>query len=116
MKVLLATIALVTGTPVSAAEYQPLNGSYAVAGKTLIDAPASEPQDSHFYVDLEGDAARDLYAALKAKPQAGICGAAGDLTKRAGGVQCTQVKGGKEFHCAFGIELRTQQVVPGVVC
>jgi hypothetical protein len=26
------------------------------------------------------------------------------------------VKGGKEYHCAFGVELRTQHVVPGVVC
>jgi len=25
-------------------------------------------------------------------------------------------KGGKEYHCAFGVELKTQHVVSGVVC
>jgi hypothetical protein len=71
------------------------------------DRPAeSEAQDTHFYVDLEGNAARDLYKALKAKAEAGVCGEPGDLTKRNGGVQCTMVKGGKEYHCAFGVEMR----------
>ena len=50
------------------------------------------------------------------KAQDGVCGEPGDLTKRSGGVQCTMVKGGKEYHCAFGVELKTQRVVAGVVC
>jgi len=100
----------------SASDYKPLQGTYAVGGATLIDPPESEPQDTHFYVDIEGSAARDLYKALKTKAEVGVCGEPGDLTKRNGGVQCTMVRGGKEYHCAFGVELRTQHVVSGVVC
>ena len=117
MKLILAIAALMlTAAAAFAADYQPLKGSYKIGGTTLIDPPESEPQDTHFYLDLEGNTARDLYKAIKAKAEAGICGEPGDLTKRSGGVQCTMVKGGKEYHCAFGVELRTQHVVPGVVC
>src|SRR6516165_4202742 len=116
MKLLIVIVSLVLAAPAFAAEYQPLQGTYKVGGKTLIDPPQSEAQDTHFYVDLEGIAARDLYDALKAKPQDGVCGEPGDMTKRSGGVQCTKVKGGKEYHCAFGVELQTQHVVSGVAC
>jgi hypothetical protein len=119
MKIFLA-IAAVTfaafAVSAPAADYKPLQGTYMVGGKTLIDPPESEPQDTHFYIDIEGSAARDLYKALKAKAEAGVCGERGDLTKRSGAVQCTMVKGGKEYHCAFGVELRTQHLVSGVVC
>ena len=116
MKIILAIFASVVAASVLAADYKPLQGTYMVGGATLIDPPESEAQETHFYVDLEGNAARDLYKALKAKAVAGVCGEPGDLTKRSGGVQCTMVNGGKEYHCAFGVELKTQRVVSGVVC
>jgi hypothetical protein len=116
MKIAVVLLAILFSAAVCAADYRPLQGSYNVGGKTLYDPPASEPQDTHFYLDLEGNAARDLYKAMKAKAQDGVCGESGDLTKRSGGVQCTMVKGGKEYHCAFGVELKTQRVVAGVVC
>jgi hypothetical protein len=113
--VLVAALVLCSSSAL-AADYAPLQGTYKVGGKTLYDSPESEPQDTHFYVDLEGNAARDLYKAMKARAQDGVCGEPGDLTKRSGGLQCTMVKGGKEYHCAFGVELQTQHVVRGVVC
>jgi hypothetical protein len=116
MRTILITAALAFFGSAPAADYQPLQGSYKVGGKTLIDPPASEAQDTHFYLDLEGAAARDLYKAIKAKAQDGVCGEPGDSTKRLNDVQCTMVKGGKEYHCAFGVELRTQRIVSGVVC
>ena len=116
MKLILAVAALTVSASALCADYQPVKGSYKVGGSTLLDPPVSEPQDTHFYLDLEGGAARDLYKAMKAKAEDGVCGEPGDLTKRQGGVQCTQVKGGKEYHCAFGVELKTQHVVAGVVC
>jgi|SRR6516165_5968564 hypothetical protein len=116
MKLLIVIVSLVLAAPAFAADYQPLQGTYKVGGKTLYDPPESEAQDTHFYVDLEGNAARDLYKAMKAKAEDGVCGEPGDRTKRSGGVQCTMVKGGKEYHCAFGVELRTQRVVSGVAC
>jgi len=116
MKMIAAIAAVAFATSGLSADYRPLKGSYRIGGSTLMDAPASEPRDTHFYLDLEGAAARDLYKAMKAKAVDGVCGEAGDLTKKQGGVQCTMVKGGKEYHCAFGVELKTQHVVDGVVC
>ena len=116
MKIALAAVAFVLCLPALGADYQPIKGSYLVGGATLYDPPPGEAQDTHFYIDLEGSAARDLYKAMKAKAVAGACGEPGDLTKKQGGVQCTMANGGKEYHCAFGVELKTQRVVSGVVC
>ena len=116
MRPLLAIALIACTTIAAAADYAPLQGTYKLGGKTLIDPPDSEAQTTHFYVDLQGHTARDLYNALDAKAVDGVCGEPGDLTKRSGGVQCTKVKHGKEYYCAFGIELKTQKVVSGVVC
>lgn len=116
MKILLAIVLACPAVPGVAADYQPLQGEYAIGGKTLLDAPPAEPQNTHLYIDLEGRAARDLYEALPGKAAAGVCGEPDALTKRSGGVQCTRESNGKQYHCAFGVELRTQRVVSGVVC
>ena len=116
MRTAVAIALVVVASAAVAADYQPLKGSYKVGGATLIDPPQSEAQDTHLYLDLEGNVARDLYKAMKAKAKDGLCGEPGDLTKRQGGVQCTMVRGGKAYHCAFGLELGTQKVVAGVVC
>lgn len=98
-----------------AIEFRPLAGTYSVAGKTLIDPPAGEPRRSHLYLELDGAAARDLYAALPGRPVADPCGEPGALLKRSGGLQCTRAKGGTH-RCTFGVELATQRVVAGSVC
>ena len=116
MKALLATTLLCIAAGAGGADYPALHGSYRLGGATLIAPAAGEPQTTHFYVDLQGRTAHDLYDALDAKAVAGVCGEPGDLTKRSGGVQCTKAQGGKEYYCAFGIELKTQKVVSGVVC
>lgn len=116
MKILLAIAALVFAVSASGADYQPLKGEYKIGGTTIYDPPAAEAQDTHLYLDLEGNTARDLYRAMKAKPERGLCADRQDMTKREGGIQCTMVQNGKEYHCAFGVELNTQRIVPGVVC
>jgi hypothetical protein len=115
-KVIVFIIVAAASGPVLAADYVTLHGSYRIGGATLYDPPQGEAQDTHLYLDLDRDTARDLYRAMKAKAVDGACGEPGDLTKRQGGLQCTMAAGGKEYHCAFGIELKTQKVVGGVVC
>ena len=116
VRIQMAIVLLVVCASAPCSEYQPLQGEYKIGGKTIFDPPADEPQNTHFYLDFEGTTARDLYNAIPAKPERGICGARNDLTKRSGDVQCTEVEGGKEYHCAFGVELRTHKIVPGVIC
>ena len=100
----------------AAPEYKPLQGQYAVAGKTLIDPPDAEAKDTHAYFELDGSAARDLWRALKVKAQADACGDPGDRVKRSGGLQCSESAGAKDYHCRFGIELGTARVVDGGAC
>ena len=105
--------------PASAAEpaleFRPLTGTYAVAGRTLIDPPADEPRRSHVYLELTGAAARELYAALPGRAVPDRCGEPGALLKQSGGLQCTREQGGAH-RCSFGVELATRRIVAGSVC
>jgi len=54
------TVALACAVSAHAAPPQPLTGTYAFTGKTLVDRPPSERPDTHFVVTLDGAAARPL--------------------------------------------------------
>lgn len=103
-------------TEASASEYQPLTGNYTIAGKTLYDPPSHEAKDTHIYFSLEGKAARDLYVSMKVKAVRDQCEDDGSMSKRIGEMQCTRSEGGKSYRCWFGIDIKTQRVVNGVVC
>lgn len=94
----------------------PLRGSYFLGGKTLVDAPAGEPRDTHLYLELTGAAARALYARMQARPMDDPCGDPGDTLKRLGHIQCTRAARGRDYRCWLGIELEGQRVVNGRVC
>lgn len=115
MRILILAIALLSLTAY-AAEYKPLVGSYSIAGKTLYDPPANEAHNTHIYFSLDGKAARDLYESMKTKAIPNACTDDGSLSKRAGEMQCTRSKDGKEYQCWFGIDLRTQKIVNGAIC
>jgi hypothetical protein len=101
---------------VFAGEYKPLKGDYSIAGKSFYDPPASEPQDTHIYFALEGKSAKDLYDSMKVKAVRDMCTDDGSMSKHVGEMQCTRSKGGKEHQCWFGIDIKSQKVVGGVVC
>jgi len=103
-------------TAVAASEYARLSGDYRLGGQTLYDPPLNEPQDTHLYFELTGSSAKDLYQALKVQPQRDACGERGTLTKRLGNIQCTQASDHRSFRCWFGVDIRAQRVVNGVVC
>lgn len=112
----LATLTLVVGIACAASAQQRLTGTYAFSGKTLIDPPAAEPQDTRFVVTLDGAAARDLYEKLKATPRRDACLDDGSLTKRAGEVACTATVKPKGHVCTFAIDLTQRKLAPGAVC
>jgi len=110
-------VLILHAAPIGAApQYKPLQGQYAVAGKTQIDPPDSEARDTHAYFELDGSAARELWRALKVKAQADACGEDGDRVKRSGGLQCTEAAGGTVYHCRFGVELGTARLVDAGAC
>ena len=102
--------ALAASTP------RPLTGTYAFAGRTLVDPPQGEPQDTHFLVTLDGEAARELYAKLKAPARRDACIDDGSTTKRVGDIQCTATVRPKGHTCTFGIDLAQRKLAPAAVC
>jgi len=109
-------IALLMTTPVSAQQYKNLSGEYSIAGQTIIDPPPNEPTDTHLYFALTGNAARDLYNAMKATARADACGEPGGLLKSIGAMQCTRAPGGKSYQCSFAIDIAKQRISGGSAC
>ena len=99
-----------------AAVYNQLTGTYRIRGQTLYDPPENEPQNTHLYIQLTGDAAKDLYQAMSAKPKPDICGDEGTQTKRIRNIQCSRSADNKIFHCWFGVDIKNQRIVNGVIC
>jgi hypothetical protein len=99
-----------------AAAYNQLTGTYRIGGKTFYDPPENEPQNTHLYIQLTGDAAKDLYQTMSAKPKPDVCGDEGTQTKMIGNVQCTRSADTKTYRCWFGVDVKNQKIVNGVVC
>ena len=98
----------------AATHYRALAGEYRIGGRTLVDAPPDEPQDTHLHLVLTGTAARDLYRAMKAKPRADACGERGALVKSVGDLQCR--RDGDRYECAFAVDIARQRIAAGAVC
>ena len=109
-------LAIAVAPVVSASPPLPLTGTYAFTGKTLVDPPPSEPQDTRLVVTLDGTAARDLYQKLKVMPRRDACLDDGSMTKRAGDVQCTATVKPKGHVCTFAVDLAQRKLAPGAVC
>jgi hypothetical protein len=101
---------------VMAATYNQLTGSYRIGGKTLYDPPENEPQNTRLYVELTGDAAKDLYQIMKVKPKPDVCDEEGTLTKVVGNIRCTHSADTKNYRCWFGIDVKNQKITNGVIC
>lgn len=115
MRLLIIVLAVCLATA-NASEYQPMTGDYMIAGKTFYDPPPHEAKDSHIYFSLEGKAARDLYDSMKVKAVRDQCADDGSMSKRVGEMQCTLSEDGKSYRCWFGIDLKAQRVVNGIIC
>ena len=92
-----------------------LSGSYEIGGKTLIDPPENEAQDTHFRVYLTGKPAKDLYLAMHVRPVKDECLMDGSITKAIGGTACTKLSNGA-FECSFSVNIKSQRVESASVC
>lgn len=97
-----------------AADWKPLKGTYAVTGKSVVDPVDGELKDSHFRLQLTGDAARDLFRAMKVPETKDGCTDA--LQKRVGEMRCVFYKARKAYECDFSIDVMRQKIEYGVSC
>jgi hypothetical protein len=113
--IIIAGLVLVSSLAVAAA-YNQLTGTYRIGGKTFYDPPENEPQNTHLYIQLTGDSAKDLYQTMQVKSKSDVCGDEGTQTKVVGNMQCTRSGGTKTYRCWFGLDVKNQKITSGVVC
>ena len=116
MRELCLVFLLLLSSGAAAFDQEELTGSYRFGGQTFYDPPKSEPQDTHLYIMLEGVAAKDLYQKMKVSPLPDHCADVGSLTKIVGQMQCQRTVVSDEYLCWFGVDIKNQRIVPGVVC
>jgi hypothetical protein len=95
---------------------QALTGTFAIAGATANDPPPDEAQDTHLYLFLDGEAARQLYTAMKVEAETDVCLDDGSLSKRIGSTACIQHVGNEDYECTLGIAIATQRIDAGGGC
>lgn len=97
-----------------AADWKSITGTYAVTAEHYLDPSHEEPRNSHFRVQLTGNAAKDLYLAIPGDPSVDQC--TGGQVKSAGELQCLFFNAGSKYECAFSIDLLESKVEYGVAC
>jgi hypothetical protein len=97
-----------------AAEWQPLQGSYAVTAGNYLDPAAAEPKDSHFRIQLSGQAAKDLFDAMKVPAAKDAC--TGAMARRVEAMQCLRYASPERYECAFALNVMAQKIEYGVSC
>lgn len=82
-----------------AADWKAVKGTYAVTPEHYLDPSDEEQKDSHFRLQLSGDAARDLYQAMKVSEASDAC--TGATAKNVGEMQCLLLQERKEIHLSL---------------
>jgi hypothetical protein len=107
---------LAVGAAASDPIYKKIEGEYKIAGRSILDPPENEPQNTHFKMYLRGTAARDLYRAMQVKPIRDQCLDDGSMTKIIGGTQCTYRMYSKSHECSLAIDIKRQRIENAIVC
>jgi hypothetical protein len=114
MGVFILIISLIFSQSVISADWEKIEGIYAVTSKGYLDPADNEQQDSHYRIQLKGKSAKDLYLAMKAKPATDEC--TGGMAKNINDMQCIYYKGSNTYECHFSIHVATQKIEYGVAC
>lgn len=106
---------LVTSTSWAlAADWKPLQGTYALTAMNYLDPADDEPKDSHLRFQLSGDVAKDVYLAMKVAEKPDEC--TGASSKQVGEMQCLYDKNEDNYTCHFSINLMEQRIEYGIAC
>jgi hypothetical protein len=115
MKLLLFIVLSVSSTSALwAADWKPVEGIYAVTAQNYLDPSGEEPKDSHVRFQLSGEAARDIYLAMKVPEKLDEC--TGATAKQIGEMQCLFYKNEKKYICHFSLNVVQQKIEYGVAC
>jgi len=111
---LLLLLLTAAAADVTAADWKAVRGIYAVTANNYLDPSETEPKDSHLRLQLSGEAARELYRAMKVRESRDEC--TGAIAKKVGEMQCLFYRGEKRYACHFSIDIMRQMVEYGIAC
>lgn len=118
MRPLLCLMVLLMLAPVGAQEVKPGMVSYMLTTEAITDPDPAEPRD-RVLLFIEGDAAREIFAAMTVKPAKTDCMGEtvpkGEVLKKAGKLECT-FDGKDDYRCSVGLMLKTGATTEGYVC
>lgn len=97
-----------------AADWKQLKGTYAITAENYLDPSEGEPKDSHLRFQLSGDAAKDLYRAMKVKEKLDEC--SGTTAKEVGAMKCLFSRSEQTYMCHFAIDVMQQKIEHGIAC
>src|SRR5688500_10955482 len=97
-----------------ASAWKAIEGVYAVTPENYLDPSEGEIKDSHYRLQLKGEAAKELYNAMKAKPTKDEC--TGGMAKTQGEMRCIFYEQGKSYECNFSINIVEQKIEYGIAC
>lgn len=109
----LLTLAVFTAD-LPAADWKAVQGTYAVTAGNYLDPSEEEPKDSHIRFQLTGDAAGDLYRAMKVAEKPDEC--TGATAKTVGEMRCLYYQVDGKYACDFSIDIMRQVIEYGVAC
>lgn len=118
----LAAGALATGVGLAVAagvdlrDARRLTGTYHWRGATIVDAPPAQARDTHLVLELDGNAARELYERLGTTPVRDACLDDGSLTRQRNALRCTRHPEPGRYTCDFAIDARSGRLTAGQAC
>jgi hypothetical protein len=110
----LAFAAALIPIAVVAADWKPVEGTYAVTAASYLDPPEEEPKDSHVRFQLSGETARDIFLAMKSAEKPDEC--TGAKSRQIGEMQCLHYEGERRYVCHFSLNVAHQKIEYGVTC
>jgi len=90
---------------------QKMEGYYQIGGKFSYDSKAPLKGNSHLYMTITGDAAKNLYNSLLGNPENNEC--TGELDKATTKFSCSKTIS-NNYYCSFSIDLGAGTVEAGL--
>lgn len=115
MRTLVVLSLLFTALAFAETPFKSFVGSYYISSAPIHDPMKPLPVDTHLYINVEGEAAKNAYNAMKVKPAKNICGE-DHLSKDAGDFTCSFYPKTKKYFCSFSVDINKGKLDSGGYC
>ena len=121
MRKLVATLAFSSVAVIGiekANDFAVLDAMYAITSEYMTDPPADDRPD-RVLLSIKGKGAKDIFDAMPGLGNSVDCAGApapSEVTKTAGGLECTAIKAKEYYSCTVAIMLDSGKTARGYIC